>query len=923
MKKILVVTESFNIGGVETYISTQARVLKENGCRIHLAAGENFNQSLDFSDFDTIDYNLKLNYDTTLSELNRTISELRKIIKKYEIDIVHTHPFHSILPAVIAAKIENIPVMLTLHGPVSIEGFFGPEYDFVLNDLISKYVDLTLAVSEEVYALAQLHFKNIHLLRNSVLPVNNEVNQKLIRLNHYRCLVVSRLDADKLPGIIEFLKFAIASEEIKYIDIAGDGDSSQIIKDFVDENKCSERVRLLGFVDSISQNLSHYDLIAGMGRCVIEAAIAKKIVCLVGYDGVKGFLNDVRFTKAKKCNFSGRNLKKINYDVFFQQLKNATVISESLLKEFDAYNLWVNNLNLSDVKISNDQSFFDNFSNLIEYTSYNSDNTEPYLHSPEFRKIIETLTFSFPFESLKVIASYEQKFLSNNQLSEIHAGLLKELHYFSEKNKHETISINDNLLKLNEKINFLENIIESNHKELDSSRRTIFETINSFFKESKSRMTDFFMSVKKSKFSIVMLKRHLYQMARTSFWLMPSGLRHKLNGIRFKVVRRFRGQAVVAPLNEVNKFDLNWDSFKENILSKKDDYKGIFVQEVVIDWDVPLYQRPQHIACAFGRAGYLVIYRTTNLTHDCVNGFREVAPNVWLTNSPQVDHIKGAVRSFYSTAYSLPPQQISKLSNYSTIMYEYIDHIDPAISGDDENIKRLLELKQASFNGGADVVVASAKKLESEALEFVDKDKVILAQNGVDTCHYRDPVHVECELPTELVNFRNKYEYIVGYFGAIAPWLWYEEIEKLVLSRPDLGFVFIGPDYYGGVDKLVKADNVLYLGTVDYKVLPGYAHTFDICFIPFAPTEIARTTSPLKLFEYFALEKPVVVTSEMLECIAFDEVLSGDSAESLSKQIDKAIELSKDSEFKNRLASLADENSWDARVAEMEKSFAY
>ena len=68
------------------------------------------------------------------------------------------------------------------------------------------------------------------------------------------------------------------------------------------------------------------------------------------------------------------------------------------------------------------------------------------------------------------------------------------------------------------------------------------------------------------------------------------------------------------------------------------------------------------------------------------------------------------------------------------LVYEYIDHIDPQISGDDtENIRRLLALKDFAFGGGADYVVASARKLEAEAVMAVGRDKVILVQNGVDT----------------------------------------------------------------------------------------------------------------------------------------------------------------------------------------------
>lgn len=410
-------------------------------------------------------------------------------------------------------------------------------------------------------------------------------------------------------------------------------------------------------------------------------------------------------------------------------------------------------------------------------------------------------------------------------------------------------------------------------------------------------------------------KKTSYDIMKKIFWLLPTHVRVKLSKVRHAIIRRYMRSANISSEQQNDSNDISWEVFKNTILSSRDKYKGVFVQEMVIDWNVPLYQRPQHISSALGRAGYLVIYRTPNWSADNVNGFRLVSENVWVTNSAHVDEIEGTVRSFYSTAYAHTPEEMSSVRKGSKIIYEYIDHIDPAISGDETNIKRLRALQEYCFNGGADYVVASAKKLEEEAINAVGKEKVILAQNGVDTRHYRAAAHKSTPLPQSYTDFIYKYEgKVIGYFGALAPWLWYEAIAELVKSRPDLGFVFIGPDYYGGTDKLIKADNVLYLGSIDYKILPAYALKFDVCFIPFAIGEIARTTSPLKLFEYFALEKPVVVTSEMYECVAFKEVLHSDSADGFSREIDKAICLKDDPVFKKRMSELADMNDWDARA---------
>jgi GT2 family glycosyltransferase/glycosyltransferase involved in cell wall biosynthesis len=413
-------------------------------------------------------------------------------------------------------------------------------------------------------------------------------------------------------------------------------------------------------------------------------------------------------------------------------------------------------------------------------------------------------------------------------------------------------------------------------------------------------------------------KDESYNLVRYLFRKLPGPLQSRLEAPAVWVVQKVkRTPGKIKSLHQ----DTTWEEFEAAVLSRKDQFKGVFIQEFTIDWGVPLYQRPQHLATALGQLGYLVIYRTFNVVDD-VNGFREVAENVWLTNYQHLDRIPGAVHSIYSTAYVFDVHKLNRLLNRERfLVYEYIDHIDPMISGSDENVKRLLAMKEFAFNGGADLIVASSNKLRVEAVSAVGRDKVLYLPNGVDVDHYRNVLHETTPIPKNLAAFRNKYPIIVGYFGAIAPWLWYDAIGELARMRPDLGFVFIGPDYHSSVQNLPVTGNVLYLGTIEYKVLPAYARQFDVCFIPFAPGEIAHTTSPLKLFEYFALEKPVVTTSFMDECIAFPEVFHGNNVKALSGAIDRAIAVKEDPAYRARLARLARENSWKERAKLLEPVF--
>lgn len=346
--------------------------------------------------------------------------------------------------------------------------------------------------------------------------------------------------------------------------------------------------------------------------------------------------------------------------------------------------------------------------------------------------------------------------------------------------------------------------------------------------------------------------------------------------------------------------------------------RRIFVQTPIIDWFVPLFQRPQHMARAMAKQGYLVFYQTANTLGDRAQGFHEVEPNVFITNQPVHLMLEGALMSFYSTVATLLSWQGATIDKVrargNRVLYEYIDHIDPEISF--HTTDALARQFALVSDETIDLGLASARTLCDELGAKLGSTPMCYVPNGVDVGHYRGVADVDRRgtVPRRLAPALASGRPVVGYFGAMAPWLWYEAINALAKARPDLEFVYIGPDYLGGSDKLARLPNLHALGAVDYMQLPYHAQHFDACIIPFKPGDIARTTSPLKLFEYFALGKPVVVTAEMTECVQFPEVLPADSADAFSAQIDRALALARDPGFVARVRALADANTWDARA---------
>jgi glycosyltransferase involved in cell wall biosynthesis len=405
----------------------------------------------------------------------------------------------------------------------------------------------------------------------------------------------------------------------------------------------------------------------------------------------------------------------------------------------------------------------------------------------------------------------------------------------------------------------------------------------------------------------VSLRAEAYDLARRAFWALPPAFRSRLNGLRHFAVRHFRSEA--SRSGSTRPGDLSWAEFQSSLLEARGTDRPVIVFEPTVHWNVPLFQRPQQMALALARRGWLVLYRTTG---DALVGFRKVTNGLWLANAPEVSEIEGVLWSFYSTGSLATPESLrDRRQRQGRVVYEYVDAIDPSISGGDREAARLLRLRDAAFAGIADRVVVTARQLYEEALGATSV-AVAYIPNGVEPEHYRG-IRESQPLPEVLRAFCARYGTIAGYFGAIAPWLDYQTLGRLSADRPDVGFVFIGVDYDGSAARLPRADNVLYLGPVDYAVLPAYARVFDVGLIPFTPGPLARSTSPLKLFEYFALERPVVVTADMPECLAFDGVFHGEGPNAVAA-LDRALAVRDDPALRERLRKQADDHSWDRRA---------
>lgn len=363
------------------------------------------------------------------------------------------------------------------------------------------------------------------------------------------------------------------------------------------------------------------------------------------------------------------------------------------------------------------------------------------------------------------------------------------------------------------------------------------------------------------------------------------------------------------------------DAKLEDIL-REDVDQPIILSLSFIDWNVPLYQRPQHIAIQLAKQGFLYFYHTRNY-YDFLDGYKKIGENMYLTNrfDDVYEKLKGKKKfiHLYSTnMYEDDEARIERaLDNGDMILYEYIDEISEKISGREipkfvlDRHERLLKDEEHCY------VIATADKLYKDVAKH-RKRNFKLVTNGVVYEHFRD---IENMIPKEMEGVVSKNKPIIGYYGALASWFDYELLKGVAREREDWNFVLIGWDYDGsfkgsGVDGL---KNVFVVPPVDYHRLPLYAQWFDVCMIPFQINDVTKSTSPVKLFEYMALGKPIV-TTPMPECKKYKSIIIAEnSAKDFAKKIEEGLKLREDTKYGELLKKEALENTWEKKAEEISK----
>ena len=303
-----------------------------------------------------------------------------------------------------------------------------------------------------------------------------------------------------------------------------------------------------------------------------------------------------------------------------------------------------------------------------------------------------------------------------------------------------------------------------------------------------------------------------------------------------------------------------------------------------------MFQRPQQIMRQLAAIGYTVLYE--DLGHFPNPTIQKLSPTFSLcqgVSALSVPHPRPRI------LWLTVPSHINLIEQYSPdlLIYDAVDEPKEEFSSWAPYYPSILQQ--------AHLIFASAKSIYENLSSL--HPNVHLVPNGVDYAHFATSrLPKPADLPTQ--------KPLIGYSGAVAPWLDWDLIRFALRENHDLKFVFIGTLFQLKQFPL-GLPNVKYLGLKSYAQLPAYFRHFSLGLIPFRLSEMTKGCNPIKLYEYYATGLPVVGTP-LPELLTVPKIHLESDPHRFSQRL-RQIALQGDSEQSERCA-YAQANDWRERA---------
>ncbi len=278
------------------------------------------------------------------------------LIKKYKIQVVHSHSRASAWSSHWVCKFAKIPMITTVHGRQAVHKsskFFFPKGNKVLCvcENIKHNLVKELNVSE----------KYIEILRNGINIEEYKSGGKKVLNNEKKIVsIIGRLSGPKGDIAYKLMEKSFDYDKYEVRMIGG--------KDIPERfNKFKEKVKFMGYIKNVSEEMAKSDLIIGAGRVAMEALLMNKPIIAIGEAKGIGLVTIENINEAMESNFGDIGLKlKEKFD--WKQIKKDINAGLSLeLSNEKLREMIVKNYNLYKIVERIEKIYLDAF---VEVTKY-------------------------------------------------------------------------------------------------------------------------------------------------------------------------------------------------------------------------------------------------------------------------------------------------------------------------------------------------------------------------------------------------------------------------------------------------------------------------------------------------------------------------------------------------------------------------
>lgn len=206
-------------------------------------------------------------------------------------------------------------------------------------------------------------------------------------------------------------------------------------------------------------------------------------------------------------------------------------------------------------------------------------------------------------------------------------------------------------------------------------------------------------------------------------------------------------------------------------------------------------------------------------------------------------------------------------------------------------------LEKRALGGAIKIIAVTEELIGQLQKEYgVKRSCCVVIPNGVD---------VELFMPGQAkTSYEKNYVFRIGFVGYFAPWQGIQNVLPVISTvnkKFSVKLLLVGDgmmlqQWKMAAERMLEPRQYEFLGMVAYDQVPKYIQSFDFCIAPFT---MERNTdiglSPLKLYEYLACAKPVLVTdipgvSDIVRVNNLGIVIPDSSPENVVRGISQMIE---------------------------------